>query len=129
MEQIPYTESFGPVEFPEGFLETLHGLSLQQQAKHFRLIKSSSSRFGGDWRERHKLRHSQPLDDNHTVIVKDGLLAGVVLYGPQWQRRYCLVEKGVITAEPYDTPEFPGMSWVEYTCLLCVPPEYEDETF
>ena len=78
LEIIDYKEEYGEIVYPEGFKEQLIGKTIEEQADCFCISGQTTFRNTG-WSERtseYKGRLSE--NPNITVVVKDGLIAGVV---------------------------------------------------
>jgi len=125
MTIVPYEEKFGTFTFPEGFEETLKGLSVEEQISHYRLSVSRTDAMTG-WRERTHgpwyIRLDQ-VSDVKALIVKDGLLVGIMLKDFAGREVPCFADERVCT---YYDEENNGAGYKtreEYVYLLCVAPD------
>ncbi|MBQ6933349.1 MAG: hypothetical protein IJN37_03055 [Clostridia bacterium] len=121
MKIIDYKEEFGEVVYPEGFKEQLIGKSIEEQADCFCISGQISFRNTG-WGERtseYKGRLSEKPDI--TVVVKDGLIAGVVAKDDNGCECFIGPERGICT---YYAEENNGAGYktrADYLHLVCVP--------
>ena len=123
MRIVAYEESFGKYSFPEGFEETLHGLTIEEQMNRYRLSMSRVDAMTG-WRERNFGRWYVRLDavrDVRALIVHDGLLIGIMLENYCGREVPCFADECVCT---YYDEENNGAGYKtrqDYVYLLCVP--------
>lgn len=122
MKIVPYEESFGTFTFPEGFEETLKGLSIEQQMDRYRLTMSRLDAMTG-WRERATSRWHIKLQEVKDIqlIVKDDLLVGILVEDHTKRLVPCFADEGVCT---YYDAENNGAGYKtreDYVYLLCVP--------
>lgn len=127
MHIVPYEEKMGAFTFPEGFEETLQGLSMEEQMGRFRLSMSRTDAMT-DWRERTYGRWYVGLDevsDVRGLIVKDGLLVGVMLQNHAGKEVPCFADECVCT---YYDEENNGAGYktrADYVYLLCVARDFK----
>lgn len=120
---VPYEESFGTFTLPEGFLETLQGLSIPEQMARYRLSMSRTDAMTG-WRERTSGYWYVKLDavsDVLALIVKDEILVGIMIKDHNGREVPCFADEGVCT---YYDEENNGAGYKtrqDYVYLLCVP--------
>lgn len=76
---IEYEEEFGEIECPEGFLDELKGLSVEDQVKRYRWVwgRVSLEQYP-EYLE--SLKNSVICPSEDTVIVKDGIVVGFYRY-------------------------------------------------
>jgi len=123
MKIIPYREEFGPVTFPEGFEETLHGLSIEEQMNRYRTTGSSSYALT-DWKERTFRFGYFRLDkdsDVRALIVRDSLLVGVMINNDDGRDTPCFPGERVCTYYASDNNGAGSKDRIDYTYLVCVP--------
>lgn len=123
MKIVPYEESFGTFTFPEGFEQTLKGLTIEEQMNRYRLSMSRTDAMTG-WRERTYGTWYVKLDavrDVRALIVKDDTLVGIMLEDHNNREVPCFADCGVCT---YYDEENNGAGYKtrqDYVYLLCVP--------
>ena len=126
MRIVPYEEKFGTFTFPEGFEETLKGLSIEEQMGRYRLSMSRTDAMTG-WRERTHGRWYLGLDkvrDVQGLIVKDDLLVGILLIDHNGREVSCFADECVCT---YYDEENNGAGYktrADYVYLLCVAKDF-----
>jgi len=87
-ESIPYEEKYGAFTLPEGFAAELQGLTISRQARCYAWAEESIVGLYGktlDFRalaaycaeHTDKRKYLEPLRENETLIVKDGIVVGV----------------------------------------------------
>jgi len=122
MTIVPYEESFGRFSFPEGFAQTLEGLSLEEQIGRYRLSMNRTDAMTG-WRQRTTGPWYVRLDevsDVKALIVKDDLLVGIMLVDHNGRQVPCFAEERICT---YYDEENNGAGYktrADYVYLLCV---------
>ena len=127
MRIVPYEEKFGKFTFPEGFEDTLKGLSVEQQMGRYRLSMSRTDAMTG-WRERTTGMWYVRLDEVSDVkglVVKDDLLVGILLIDHNGREVACFPDKCVCT---YCDAENNGAGYKtqeDYVYLLCVAENFE----
>ena len=125
MKIFDYREDFGNVCFADGFVQIISGKPLEKQMEHFRIrIRSTIEKYSygkldseRSWEKEYGL---DECDDVNGVIVKDGLIAGVMLKTQSGDNRACLPEQSVTIyyADEDDGPG--GSSRNDVAKLLCV---------
>ena len=129
MRIIPYEEQFGAYTFPDGFEETLKGLSIEEQMDRYRLSMSRTDGMTG-WRERTSGMWYVQLDrvsDVRALIVKDDLLVGIMLVDHNGREVPCFAEERVCT---YYDEENNGAGYktrADYVYLFCVAESFDDK--
>lgn len=127
MRIVPYEEKMGPYTFPEGFEETLKGLSVEQQMGRYRLTMNRTDAMTG-WRERTTGMWYVRLDevsDVKALVVKDDLLVGILLIDHNGREVACFADERVCT---YYDEENNGAGYktrADYVYLLCVAPDFK----
>jgi hypothetical protein len=126
---VPYEESFGAFTLPEGFSETLQGLSIEEQMGRYRLSMSRTDAMT-DWRERTSGYWYVKLDavsDVLALIVKDETLVGIMIKDHNGREVPCFADEGVCT---YYDEENNGAGYKtrqDYVYLLCVPENLREQ--
>ena len=121
MEFIEYKESFGEYKYPEGFEDTLEGLTLEQQTARFRVTRRSDFAHT-DWQER-SIESGISLADSSVVIavvVKNGKIVGVMLKDDNGRSIFCGPEKCVCTYYAEDNNGAGYKTRIDYTYFICV---------
>ena len=121
MKIIEYIENYGEVVYPEGFKEMLIGKSIEEQAKCFCISGQTTFRNTG-WSERkseYKGRLSEKTDI--AVVVKDGLIAGIIAKDDNGNERFIAPEKGICTYYAEDNNGAGYKTRADYLHLVCVP--------
>ena len=122
MNIVPYEERFGEVKFPEGFEALLTGKSLEEQLEHYRIAETTGYTMT-DWRERKTARYCRVdrCGDVRGLIVKDGLLVGVMICNEYGRLQACMPEEGVCTYDSDDNNGAGSKCRIDYAYLVCVP--------
>ena len=123
MEKVLYKEEFGKVFYPEGFEELIKGLTIEEQMNYFRTT-SVSEYSVTDYLSRTLKGGYCHIDKDHDVkalIIKDGLIAGVMLVNDCGRIVPCLPEDSVCTYYADDNNGAGSKTRIDYTWLLCVP--------
>ena len=129
MEIVAYDPLFGEIRFPDGFEETLRGLTVEEQMERYRTTGSSSFSHTG-YSERTSSRRCRKLTEDSDVkalIVKDDLLVGVMLLDDCGLQVPCLPEESVCTYYACDNNGAGEKVRIDYTWLVCVMPDFKDE--
>jgi len=122
MKIVPYEERFGAFTLPEGFARTLQGLSVEEQMQRYRLTMTTSYANTG-WRERTGGTWYVGLDevsDVRALIVKDGLLVGVMLKDCAGREVPCFADERICTDYEEENNGAGYKTRAEYVYLLCV---------
>ena len=127
MRIVPYEEKYGSFNLPEGFEETLKGLSIEAQMDRYRLSMSRTDAMTG-WRERTRGVWFVKLDEVSDVkglVVKDDLLVGILLKDHNGREVACFADERVCT---YCDAENNGAGYKtreDYVYLLCVAEDFK----
>lgn len=102
MNTIDYEEGFGEIKFPEGFAEKMRGKTPEEQMECYRITEIteiSSCSYGeqGGSRRREKVCSLAEYSGCRKLVVKDGLLVGVIILAYDGSPRPCLPGQGVCT--------------------------------
>jgi len=122
MKIIDYIEEYGEVIYPEGFEAQLKGKTIEEQMKCFSTAGSSNFRHTG-WSDRTSTRYSA-LEDNEEVlaiVVKDGLIAGIIANDDDGYECFIAPEKGICTYYAEDNNGAGYKTRTDYLYLVCVP--------
>jgi len=123
MKIVAYEESFGEYRFPEGFEELLQGKTIEEQMEYYRTTEYSRYAMTG-WRERTSLSGYRKLEntpDVRALIVRDGILVGVMMCNDCGRHVPCFAEERVCTYYADDNNGAGSKCRIDYTYLLCVP--------
>ena len=127
MKIVNYEERFGKVCLPEGFAALLQGLTVEEQTEYYRTtcysVYSTS-----DWKERKYQGSAIRLEKDRDVtglIVKDGLLVGIMILNDNRSEVPCLAEEKVCTYYARDNNGAGYKERIDYTYLICVPKAFE----
>ena len=127
MKIVCYEEAFGEVKFPEGFAEKLKGLSLDEQMACYRTTEYTSFAMT-DWNERTMASGYRKLENTQEVralIVRDGMLVGVMMRNDNGREVPCLPEERICTYFACDNNGAGSKSRIDYTYLVCVPEGFD----
>ena len=127
MKIINYEEKFGKILFPEGFEDVLKGLSVEEQMEFYR-VTCYSVYSQSNWKERTYKGYALRLDKDRDVtalIVKDGILVGIMILNDSNREVPCLAEESVCTYYSSDNNGAGYKERIEYTKLICVPENFE----
>lgn len=127
MKIVAYEERFGKIHFPEGFGELLQGLTVEQQMEYYRTTGYSVYSIT-DWKERTYRGSALRLEKDRDVtglIVKDGILVGVMILDDTNTEVPCLAEESVCTYYASDNNGAGYKERIEYTYLICIPKTFE----
>lgn len=129
MKIINYEECFGEVRFPKGFPETIENLTIEEQMEHYRTTCYSLYSMT-NWSER-KYEGSairiQKDSDVTGLIVKDGLLVGIMILDDTNREVPCLAEESVCTYYACDNNGAGYKERIDYTYLICIPENFEND--
>lgn len=117
MKTVEYMPQYGEVRYPEGFEETIRGLTIEEQMTHFRITPGYDV-VHMDWRKRNDSMYVEHLADHWRVqglIVREGLIAGVLLSSDMT----CMVEERV------EISDFNDRTSRDFLGLVCMPPQAE----
>ena len=92
---IEYKDEFGEICFPEGFLDELKDLSIENQVKRYRWVwdKVSLEQYPAYLES---LKDNASYPDEDVVIVKDGIVVGFYRYTSEQypEENYCSDNNG-----------------------------------
>ena len=126
MKIVNYEERFGVVHFPEGFEAQLKGRAIQDQMEFYRTSCNTEYEVTG-WKKRNHLVSALKLEEDPTVtaiIVRDGIVVGVMVLDDCNREVPCLPEKGVCTYYASDNNGAGSKDRIDYTYLVCVPENF-----
>lgn len=75
MKIIEYNEEYGEIVVPEGFMDELKGLSIEEQMKRYRWVWGENT--VDQYPAYKEMEHGMSLDSDENPIVKDGIVVGV----------------------------------------------------
>lgn len=130
MKYTQYDESLhGKLTYPEGFCELLDGLSLEEQTQYFRIANGIYLNDAVSQRRYEGCHYSSTIENEEAVkeiIVRDNMIAGVIVKNCYGKTVPCLPEKGFIIR---DDSEIDGSGYKEfrlYRYLVCVTKDFGD---
>ncbi|MBQ6808656.1 MAG: hypothetical protein IJP07_05825 [Firmicutes bacterium] len=129
MKVVAYEERFGEISFPEGFEELLKNLPIEEQMEHYRTTEYSSYSMT-NWCERTQKGSAIRIQNDRDVtalIVKDGILVGVMMLNDSNREVPCLAEERVCTYYASDNNGAGYKERIDYTYLICVPKNFDEE--
>ena len=127
MNITEYKEEFGVPVFPEGFEQTLEGLSLDEQLERLRTTGSDEYTITG-WSSRTVRYGCRRLDQDHNVrsiIVRGGMIVGAMMTDHSGRTVPCLPEQCVCT---YYSEDNNGAGYKIRQCfrwLICVSENFD----
>ena len=130
MNYVEYDENLhGKLTYPEGFVDLLKGISLEEQMNFFRIgnglyLKEELSKRRKS--EYHTSKSIQSENRVQAIIVHDDLIAGVMVKNCYGKIVSCLPEKGFIIR---DDSELDGSGYKEfklYLYLICVTKDFDN---
>ena len=127
MKIVEYKPRYGEVCYPEGFEETIRGLSIEEQIPRFRICNGGAL-LKEDWRTRARGGESDRLDESRWVsalIVRDGLIVGVLMNTYPWGDVSCLVEKVICAYDSDDNNGAGYKSVSDYKGVACLAADAE----
>lgn len=127
MNIVAYEEGFGAVNLPEGFEQLLKALTPERQTALYRTTRRYSYSVTG-WSERTSEDGYRRLEEDSAVsalIVKDGIIVGVMMRNHLGYERPCLAERCICTYSASDNNGAGYKERADYTYLLCVPAGFE----
>ena len=127
MKIVQYDPSFGPYTFPEGFEETLRGLTIEEQMSRYRTTEYSSVS-ATNWRERTYRGGYSRLDrcyDVRGLIVHGDLLVGIIVCNDNGRDIPCFPEERVCTYYADDNNGAGSKTRIDYVYLVCVPADFD----
>ena len=127
MKIVQYEERFGPYTFPEGFGETLRGLSIEEQMDRYRTTEYSTIS-AANWRTRTNRGGYSRLDrcsDVRALIVHGELLVGAIVRDDDGRDVPCFPEESVCTCYADDNNGAGSKTRIDYVYLVCVPAEQD----
>lgn len=129
MKTVDYEERFGAVRFPDGFEELLKGHTIEEQMEYFRTTCVSKYSVT-DWKERSFVGYALKIYNDRDVtgvIVKDGIIVGIMIYDDDRREVPCLAEESVCTYYASDNDGAGYKERIDYTYLICVTDKFDAE--
>lgn len=128
MRIVNYEERFGEITFPQGFAERLAGLTIEEQMACYRTTTYNRFHNTG-WKSRRQDSGYSRLDKDSDVtalIVKDGLLVGIMVKNHNNREQACLPEGFVCTYYAEDNNGAGYKSRSIFTHLVCIPENFAE---
>lgn len=126
MRIVNYEESFGEITFPQGFAERLTGLTIEEQMGCYRTTTYDRFHNTG-WKSRRQDSGYSRLEkdpDVTALIVKDGLLVGIMVKNHNNREQACLPEGFVCTYYAEDNNGAGYKTRSIFTHLVCIPENF-----
>lgn len=123
---VEYEESFGTPHFPEGFKESLEGLSIEEQIERYRVTVEVSKKNTG-WTERTNsfgYFHPEKISEVAGYIVQDGIIVGVMIKDYRNVEVPCFPEECVCYDYSSDNNGAGYKTRESYVYLVCVPENF-----
>ena len=129
MKIVAYEERFGEIRFPEGFEEMLKGLTVEEQMGYYRTT-CFSVYSTTNWKERTYQGSAIRIEKDSDVtalIVKDGILVGIMILDDDKREVPCLAEEKVCTYYASDNNGAGYKERIEYTYLICISEAFDQK--
>lgn len=126
---VPYEEAFGPYTLPEGFAETLKGLSIEAQMDRYRLSMNRTDAMTG-WRQRTGGMWYVRLDevrDVRALIVHGDALVGVMLEDYRGVEVPCFADERICTYYDCENNGAGYKTREDYVYLLCMAEGFREQ--
>ena len=125
MKTIEYKTEFGEIQFPDGFEQKLSGKKLEEQMDFYRIsVVSTIEKYSYGERdskkEREKTVKLEECDDFRGLVVKGGIIVGVILKSMFGEDRTCLPGQKMTTYWSSDDDGVGSTSRDDTCCLICV---------
>ena len=128
-ELVTYQDSFGAVNYPEGFESLIEGLSVPEQLKFFRMGCGLYVKHPLNERRKSEYDFSCSIDESEDVkaiIVKDGKITGVMVKDVYGDIYPCMVERSYIIRDDEELDGSGYKSFTVYEYLICVPEDFDE---
>ncbi|HAE52093.1 MAG TPA: hypothetical protein DCG30_02415 [Ruminococcus sp.] len=125
MKTIEYKTEFGEIIFPDGFEQKLSGRSLEEQMDFYRItmvttIKKYSYGELDSKNERKKTVKLKECDDFRGLVVKDGIIVGVIFKSMIGEDKVCLPGQKMMTYWSSGGDGTGSTDRDDTCCLICV---------
>ena len=129
MKMINYETSMGEYKYPDGFKETLEGLSIEEQMLRFRTT-TWSRHHNTHWKSRTYARPYCHIDKDsniRAIVVDKGFICGVIITDENGRDWFCMPEDYVCTYYASDNNGAGYKERMDFTHFVCVSENFEEE--
>ncbi len=125
MKTIEYTTEFGQIIFPDGFEQKLSGRNLEEQMDCYRItIETTISEYSyGELDSKDVMEETvkfEECDDFRGLVVKDGIIVGIILKSLFGEDKVCLPGQKMTTYWSSDDDGVGSTDRDDTCCLICV---------
>lgn len=125
MKTIEYKTEFGQIIFPDGFEQKLSGRNLEEQMDCYRItIETTISEYSyGKLDSKDVMEETvkfEECDDFRGLVVKDGIIVGIILKSLFGEDKVCLPGQKMTTYWSSDDGGVGSTDRDDTCCLICV---------
>ena len=125
MKTIEYKTEFGQIIFPDGFEQKLSGRNLEEQMDCYRItIETTISEYSyGKLDSKDVMEETvkfEECDDFRGLVVKDGIIVGIILKSLFGEDKVCLPGQKMTTYWSSDDDGVGTTDRDDTCCLICV---------
>ena len=125
MKTIEYTTEFGQIIFPDGFEQKLSGRNLEEQMDCYRItIETTICEYSyGELDSKDVMEETvkfEECDDFRGLVVKDGIIVGIILKSLFGEDKVCLPGQKMTTYWSSDDDGVGSTDRDDTCCLICV---------
>ena len=125
MKTIEYKTEFGQIIFPDGFEQKLSGRNLEEQMDCYRItIETTISEYSyGKLDSKDVMEETvkfEECDDFRVLVVKDGIIVGIILKSLFGEDKVCLPGQKMTTYWSSDDDGVGSTDRDDTCCLICV---------
>ena len=125
MKTIEYKTEFGQIIFPDGFEQKLSGRNLEEQMDCYRItIDTTISEYSyGKLDSKDVMEETvkfEECDDFRGLVVKDGIIVGIILKSLFGEDKVCLPGQKMTTYWSSDDDGVGSTDRDDTCCLICV---------
>ena len=113
---VEYTENYGDFTMPDGAQDALRALPFEEQMKYF-AIEVTSSKYSS------RLETLKASSDTEALIVKDGIVVGVMISNEYGRQVPCFIGERICTWDSSDNNGAGYKCRTDYAKLLFVNPK------
>lgn len=129
MKFINYESTMGEYKYPEGFKETLQGLSIEEQMLRFRTTPWTRHH-NTYWKDRTYTGPYRYIDkdpDVKAIVVDGGYICGVMISDERGRDLFCMPESFVCTYYASDNNGAGYKERMDFTHFVCVSDNFKEE--
>ena len=129
MKIVQYEEKMGNYTYPEGFKQTLVGLTIEQQMRRFRTTPWSRHH-NTHWKSRTYTGPYRYVDEDSNVkaiVIDDGFICGVIITDERGRDLFCMPEDYVCTCYASDNNGAGYKERMDFLHFVCVSENFEEE--